>query len=293
MANFGKLTTFLMALVMAISTMVMMFTPVAAVPVVSISGPIDVYEGVSDVFTGTISGYGTGTPTGYDIDDTLTEPFIDATGGTTLITSASTSGKVATLALPFDFNFWGVNYPAGSTIWVASNAVMDFGCGAHFNYSHYNIPSTSSSSPNNAAYVYQDSMRIRSSSSSFICYYVGTATGGETNDPNKLGHTYLAIEWHNMYYSSSRSNPGTLEVVLWDDDDIDMRYYDVRFYYTSHSYGRSTTVGLENADGTEAAKYCYNPSSPGPISNGMNIRYTWHEAGGTGYEWKVDNVRFC
>ncbi len=287
-----KFTSFFMVFVMVASALLVMLTPAAATPVLSIDSlPASADEGVSTSFAGTIDGYGTGTVEGYVIDDTLNEPWIDASGGTTLITSASSGGAVATLALPFDFNFWGVEYTAGSTIWVASNAVMDFGCGDHFNYYNYNIPSTSSSSPNNAAYVYQDSMRIRSSSSSYVSYVVGTATVSETNDPGKLGHAYLAIEWHNMYYSSTSSNPGTMEIVLWDDSDIDMRYKDVSFYYTSHSKGRSTTVGIENAAGTAAAKYCYNPSSPGPISNGDNIRYTFNEAGGTTYEWWIDSVK--
>jgi len=287
MAKFGKLTVFLIALVMTGSSLVLMFTPVAAIPVVSISGPIDVYEGVSDTFTGTISGYGTGTPAGYDIDDTLTETFIDASGGTVLMDYATgSSGSVETLTLPFDFKFFGVQYYAGRTIYVASNAVMDFGAPntRHFYYYNYNIPSTSGSYPNNAVYAYWDSLRMRgASANSFVYYDLGVATSG-----SMAGHTYLVIEWYNVFASSYTSDPGTLEVILWDNNVIDMRYDDVNLYGSSYDYGRSATVGLENQDGTEAARYSYNTANS--IKNGMNIRYTWHEAGGTGYEWKVDGA---
>ncbi len=285
MAKYGKKTVFLIALVMVVSTLVMIFTPVAATPVVSISGPVDLYEGISDLFTGTISGYGIGQPEGYSIDDTLTESFIDSSGGTVLWDTYGYN-KYTSLTLPFDFNFFGVQYYAGRTIYVSTTGLMDFGDPntKHTYYYNYNIPSTSGSYPNNAAYVYWDSLRVRGSSyNSYIYSDVGVETSG-----SMAGHTYLVIEWYNIFASSYTSDPGTFEVILWDNNVIDMRYLDVNFRYSSYDKGRSATVGLENQDGTIAAKYSYNTANS--ILPGMNIRYTYHEAGGTGYEWKVDGV---
>jgi hypothetical protein len=283
MARFDKLTVFLIVAVMVTSAVLIIFTPAAAAPSVTVIGPVDVDEGVSNLFLGSISGYGTGTPEGYDIDNTLSEPYIDASGGTVLWDTYGYN-KYTSLTLAFDFEYWGVQYNAGRTIYVSTTGLMDFGSPntRHTYYYNRNIPETSSYRPNNAAYVYWDSLRVRGTSyNSYIYTDVGVATSG-----SMAGHTYQVIEWKNIFASSYTSDPGTFEIILWDNDVIDMRYQDVNFRYSSYDFGRSATVGLENQDGTEAAKHSYNTA--GSISNGMNIRYTWQEAGGTGYQWKVD-----
>lgn len=284
-----SIITSIIVLVLVISALVIMLPSASAAKSVSISGPTEVDEGVSTTFTGTISGYGTGTPAGYTINDKLSEPWIDVAASftnTILMTYAYySSPQVATLNLPFAFNFWGVQYPAGSTIWVASNGLMDFGTSRHTYRYNYNIPSTSGSYPNNAAYVHWDTLTVRSSATSYVCSDGGVATVLETSDPAKVGRSYLAIEWHNVYIYSYSSGPGTFEIVLWDDNDIDMRYKSTNFYGSSYDDGRSATIGLENKDGTIAAKYSYNTkTTPFPV----NIRYSYNSAGGTGYEWKVD-----
>ena len=284
------ITVFLMVVVLVISSLVIILTPASAAKAVSITGPDEADEAKPTIITGIIEGYGTGGPKGYSIDDTLIEPFIDASpaNGGNILRSTYGYNTYNTLNLPFNFNFFGVQYYTGRTIYVATTGSMDFGTPntRHSYYYNYNIPSTSGSYPNNAAYVYWDSLRIQGSSyNSYIYYKTGVATSG-----SMAGHQYLVIEWYNIFASSYRNDPGTFEIILWDDNTIDFRYLDVNFYSTSYDNGRSATVGLENQGGTEAAKYSYNPYSH-VIFPGMNIRFSNYRltAGGTGYEWYVDS----
>jgi hypothetical protein len=239
---------------------------------VSIDGPDEVDEGTSAGFLGSIVGYGVGTPATYSIDDTLIEPFIDALGGTLLRTSGDDS--YSTTTLPFDFEFFGVQYYAGRTIYVSTNGYMDFGSPNtdHTDYSNDNIPSTTD--PENYVAPFWDDLRLWSGDGAAI--YVDTGVSA--------GHAYMVIEWYNIahYYHYFDGAGLTFEVILWDNNVIDFRYGDVTCGSSSYNYGRSATVGLENQDGSDGALYSYNTAS---LVSGMNIRFEFLPPGGTGYAW--------
>jgi hypothetical protein len=244
---------------------------------VDIAGPTEVDEGTTANFLGTIAGYGTAIGGGYSMDDTLIETFIDASGGTLLRTTGDDS--YSTTTLPFDFEFFGIQYLAGRTIYISTNGYMDFGSPNtdHTDWSNDNIPS--STDPDNYIAPFWDDMRMWDTDGAAI--YVDVGVSG--------GHAYMVIEWYNIarYYHNFDGSGLTFEVILWDDNTIDLRYDDVTVGSSSYDYGRSATVGLENNDGSEGVLYSYNSASLIP---GMNIRYSWSDYSGTGFQWIVDGV---
>ncbi len=419
---------------------------------VYIDGEIEFDEGQFGLFNGIIAGYGTATAGGYSIDDTLIEPFIDASGGTTLI-DTSTDDGFASFELPFDFKFFGVQYYAGMDVYVSSNGYLDFGdpntdhtdlsnddipsitdpdnyaapfwddliirgadyggtpavpavtagaanvdpgttydnydyevlsltttitgdltiafqtdeetgwdgwnlqvdgtlvnpVGGYDDTSIYGLDSPTTNAPGNTghdtaprtqtfpmgAYIggthtidivfMSDSVVV--SGNGVNIYYISmvggttwdfsTSLGPWTNTGDgdwgidlsapahpgapaipgidsiicyrvgfAAGHAYVAVEWLNVYDYGQTTNPGTFEVILWDDNTIDFRYLDVNMNSaTGCAYGISATVGLENQDGSEGKKYSYNQAV---LANGMNIRFYWSDYLGAGYRWLID-----
>jgi hypothetical protein len=244
---------------------------------VDIAGPTEVDEGTSANFLGTIAGYGTATGGGYSMDDTLIESFIDASGGTLLRTTGDDS--YSTTTLPFDFEFFGIQYLAGRTIYISTNGYMDFGDPNtdHTDFSNDNIPSTTD--PDNYIAPFWEDLRMWDTDGSAIYVDVGVSAG----------HAYMVIEWYNIprYYHNFDGAGLTFEVILWDDSRIDLRYEDVTVGSSSYDYGAGATVGLENHDGSDGVLYSYNTAS---LIAGMNIRFSWSDYSGTGYQWIMDGV---
>jgi hypothetical protein len=235
---------------------------------VFIDGPDEVGEGALASFLGTIAGYGvaSGIP-GYSVDDTGIEPYIDASGGTNLIPllEGETSSSIllddgaAEVPLPFPFEFYGVEYPAGHMISVCVNGFLDFGTVDHWDEYNDNIPTTGTTSPNNAIYPFWDDLRFPETGGGL---YMDVGISG--------GHAYMVIEWKNVghYDSSSLGDArGTVdfEVILWDNNVIEFRYDDVVFEYTPdwdrndwHRYS-STSYDPPGSTGNYAMVY-YSPT---------------------------------
>ncbi|MBC7225431.1 MAG: hypothetical protein H5T59_14350, partial [Anaerolineae bacterium] len=156
--------------------------------------------------------------------------WLDASAGGTAITLGD--DDAVRVALPFPFPFYGQTYDA---LWVSANGFASFGTGYSGPpyYSNHCLPNTSE--PNNAIYAFWDDL-----------------------DPSLDGGIYakafgdgtFVVEWQEVpkYGSVSRE---TFEIVLKRDGRIKLQYKEVG------STG-SSTVGVENATGTQAQQYLCN-----------------------------------
>jgi N-acetylneuraminic acid mutarotase len=168
-------------------------------------------------------------------------------------TSLSLSGDDNSTAvnLPFTFTLYGQSY---STAYVCTNGHLTFlnpGPGCPFGNS--GIPSTFT--PNAAIYPYWDDMYIDGSSSMW------TKT---LSSPNRF-----VIEWRNAaYFPGGTADRVDFEVVLYENGQILTEYRNID---NAHEQGNSATIGIENADGTDAFQYSFNEASIGTPS--FAIRY--------------------
>ncbi len=147
--------------------------------------------------------------------------------------------------LPFAFNFYGNSY---TSIFICSNGFAAFGNG-YSNYSNSSIPSTST--PNNALYVFWDDMSPNNGG------HIDTATY------TIGGAKVFVIEWDSVpHYSSTGAY--TFEIQLYEaGDSMAFLYSSVVGYSSWYDSAGSATIGIENADGTTGLQYSYNTKSVG------------------------------
>ncbi len=147
--------------------------------------------------------------------------------------------------LPFSFAFYGVAY---NSIFIGSNGFASFGSG-YTTYSNGTIPSTST--PNNALYVFWDDMRPPSGG------HIDTATytiGGQK---------VFVIEWDSIPHYSNIGTY-TFEIQLYEaGDSMAFLYNSVVGYSTDYDSAASATIGIENDNGTDGLQYSYNTKSVG------------------------------
>jgi len=149
--------------------------------------------------------------------------------------------------LPFSFPFYGQSY---NQVFVAANGLLSFGNG----YSHYQphcLPNPGG--PNNAIYAFWTDLDP-------------TASGGVY--AKKLDDWHFVVEWYSVPRYNS-SDQETFEVLLRSDGHI-------RFQYQSVAASEVATVGVENANGTQA--WQYRCPGQGPLlSNGQVIDHDYQQ----------------
>jgi subtilisin family serine protease len=149
---------------------------------------------------------------------------------------------VGRLRLPFSFPFYGESY---DQVYLSDNGYLNFLGPDQFNPFPVAIPSPGD--PNAAIYLLWQDMRI--------------------DDVGAIEHALSGTAPHRTFvieYSAIRSGSATLdlEVVLWEDGRIDMLYGD----NPATADGRSATIGIENADGTDALAFGFLESVVTPNS---------------------------
>jgi len=155
----------------------------------------------------------------------------------------------APVTLPFSFPFYGQSYTSGS---VCTNGFITLG-NATCPFTNSSIPS--GGTPNAAIYPYWDDMFIDGSSS----MWTRTLTS-----PNRF-----VIEWRNAaYFPGGTVDRLDFEVILYENGQILTQYRNVD---NAHEQGNSATIGIENADGSDAFQYSFNEAS---LNTGQTaIRY--------------------
>ncbi len=198
----------------------------------------------SDTVTGTVI-------ISYSYDDTVTYDWIDATVGTD--TGITGDDSYATINIGFDFTFYENTY---SSVKVSSNGYLTFGADGT-DYSNDPIPSTTD--PDDFIAPFWDDLYPPGGGA--ICYLLSGTS------PNRK----LTIEWYEIPHYSYRSGAVTFEVTLYEStNEMVFQYQDVVFGSSTYDYGRSGTIGVENATGSAGTQYSYNTAS---LSDSLAIRF--------------------
>ncbi|HEX5598741.1 MAG TPA: S8 family serine peptidase [Micromonosporaceae bacterium] len=156
----------------------------------------------------------------------------------------------APISLPFGFPLYGKSYRTG---WISTNGIMGFGS-TSTSWSNTSIPSASL--PNLVLYPFWDDL------------YVDANAGIYTTTVGSRPHRTFVVEWRNITTYSDRNVRLTFTAAISEDGSITYRYRDIDG--SGVETGTSATIGLENADGTDAFQYSYNESA---ISDGTAIAF--------------------
>ncbi|PZG56641.1 peptidase [Spongiactinospora gelatinilytica] len=153
--------------------------------------------------------------------------------------------------LPFAMPFYGKTY---SEVWIEPSGVISFATisdGGH-------TPLPNPNAPNLALYPYWATLNVDAEADIYTGT-VGTA-------PNRT----FVVEWRNVRIDDPEGSTDRLSfsVLLTEDGTISYRYKDVD---GTGDHGVGATIGIENADGTDAFQYSYDSSS---IKNGQSLTFT-------------------
>ncbi|RBQ18899.1 peptidase [Spongiactinospora rosea] len=179
-----------------------------------------------------------------------TEPYV---AGTTKITIPI--GEGAKLALPFPVPLYGTTY---SDIWVSEDGFVSF------------VPSFNSvdNGPlpdidnDLAVYAFWDEL------------FIDDQSGVYTSTVGTAPHRSFVIEWRNVAFTQPANElRSSISALLGEDGTISYRYKDIG---PAVEQGSSATIGIENADGTDALQYSFDTPS---IRDGQSLTFTAKDFG--------------
>ncbi|MDF5758953.1 S8 family serine peptidase [Spongiactinospora sp. TRM90649] len=174
-----------------------------------------------------------------------TEPFVAGTEPLDL----ADNGYAKEVTMPFAVPLYG---SASSRIWIGAKGYAAF---EEPDSIFSNDPLPSVYPPDLAIYPFWDEMYFDEQSS------VHTATVGTAP------HRAFVIEWRNI--AKSDAVHLTFSALLGEDGTISFRYKDAGEIRLD--LGRSATIGIENADSTDALQYSYNTAA---IRGGQSLTFT-------------------
>ncbi len=140
------------------------------------------------------------------------------------------------VTLPFPVPLYGV---AHTQIWVGSNGLLGFDA-PQTAYANRAIPDAAQ--PDNALYPFWDDLYVDEHAS------VWTTATSDT----------FVIEWRNVRFLTDAQQGLSISAILHRDGTFTFRYQSLR---GPLSTGTSATIGLENADGTDALAYSVDTAS--------------------------------
>jgi len=155
-------------------------------------------------------------------------------------------GSSAGILIPFDFSFYGSNYPA---IYVSANGYIGIENENMAEADNADLPSTNA--PNGIIAPYWDDLVSAQGSG----VYIGTYGA----PPDR----YRVITWYHMAHQEDPETLVTFQVLIretpsaFEDNAIIFQYYDVA-PGTAHGAGRSASIGLEGLEGIFFRKYSFD-----------------------------------
>jgi|GEM_PF-2272577 len=192
---------------------------------------------------------GGGTTSAYELTST-TYSWIN----TSTSTGITGDDQSKAFTLPFSFNFYGTTY---NSVYVCSNGFLSFTSDSRA-YRPADIPNTGT--PNALIAPFWRDLTPDAS---------GTITYTSTS-------SYFVVTWNNVK-NYSNSNRQTFQVILYSNGEI-------VFQYKTVSNDVTTSIGIENQDGSDGVKYAYSSSAPYDYSA---IKFTPVDStgGGGSYVW--------
>ena len=165
------------------------------------------------------------------------------------------------IRLPFTVTFYGVDY---DSIWITTEGFATFNTQGLLDWSNSEIPSTASSEPNNAFYVYWDDLDLRD--------YGRVDTGTFLVNGSRV----FVIEWDSVeHYNYKGQGTFTFELQIYEaaPDSFGFAYLVTNAGTAGADSAKSATVGMENTDGTDGLQYSYNTPA---IPDSTMIVWTLH-----------------
>lgn len=178
--------------------------------------------------------------------------------GTDKLNVTGDSGNVK-IDLPFPVPFYGKTYRSA---WVSANGYLNF-LAANSSNSNGALPGTAA--PNAALYPFWDDLLVRADAGG-----VYTAVRGEY--PNRS----LVVEWRDVVNWYDQGVPFSFSAEIGEDGSVTYRYKDIADTPGGYSTGRSATVGVENATGTDALQYSFNSEV---LSDGLSVAFRTTKSG--------------
>ncbi|MGA9115305.1 MAG: hypothetical protein WB626_00855 [Bacteroidota bacterium] len=169
--------------------------------------------------------------------------WTDITGVGTPIPSTSWTGSDddgrVTLPLPFPFTFYGNTY---SSMKLVTNGWMSFDVASTLtSYSNGAIPSTGTSSPNNALYAWWDDLDL------------DPTLGGTVHHYHDAPNNRFIVQFTNVpHFGTTTPGRYTFQTILYADGRILYQYLNMQQTLNS------ATIGIENASGTVGLQVVYN-----------------------------------
>jgi M6 family metalloprotease-like protein len=164
------------------------------------------------------------------------------------------------VALPYQFSLYGQLY---STMWVSTNGWVSFGTDPGASVP-FNAAVPAATAPNAAVYVLWDDLNLVPSDSGYLYYRHYGAT------PN----CSTIVMWKNARRKNLNGgylrpiNPMSFELVLCENGRIYCHYRDCAVGDTVYNWGRSATVGVEDATGTTGLQYLLDGAPVGNLLAG-------------------------
>ncbi|MFE7328085.1 S8 family serine peptidase [Streptomyces sp. NPDC057565] len=157
---------------------------------------------------------------------------------------------VTSTALPFAFPFYGRSY---STAWINTNGLISFGGASTF---FYNTAIPTAAAPNAALYPFWDDLAVDAKAGGVYTKAYGTAP-----------HRKFVIEWRKIHpFGITQSFSFSAEIS--ETGAVTYRYKDVPS--DGRFQGNSATIGVENANGTDALQYSNDEAV---IDDGTSISF--------------------
>ncbi len=185
--------------------------------------------------------------------------YLDPTGNGSLL--AGEERSYVEIRLPFPVTFYGVTY---DSIWITTEGFATFNNEALLDWSNSQIPSTGSSEPNNAYYVYWDDQDLRT----YGRVDTGTFTIG--------GARVFVIEWDSVeHYNYPGEGTFTYELQLYEaaPDSFAFAYLVVDAGTAGADSGSSATIGIEDSTGNDGLQYSFETPS---VADSTMILWTLH-----------------
>jgi PKD repeat protein len=249
--------------VVAMSSTTLTFTAPAGLP-----GPADirVFNANGDVtLTGGAGGY---TYDGASNQATTGFCWFDATTGSVVLTGGIDDGNQA-FALPFAFGYFGVLYPAGSSMNVCSNGWMSF---SDLSSAFQDFAVPSGSNPLNMIAPFFFDQAIRASGAVFF------ETFGTT--PNRQ----LVVQWEDATDAGSQTDRYFYQAVLYEGSyDIKLQYMNLPRGDTNWTNDRENatqaTLGVQGPSAFSGTGFSSNTLQAGMAPGGRAILFSSNQAG--------------
>ncbi len=183
--------------------------------------------------------------------------WVDATSNTALFGDQT----VGHLAMPFSFPFYGESY---DDVYITDNGYLTFEVPEFSDPTPIAIPSTGT--PNNSVYALWQNLVIDGASA---VRYDTVGTSPDRAFVVEYEQLKVGPRFGDLSTSAEPAVTGRvdIEVKLWEDGTIDILYGDNP---ANPGDGRDASIGIENADGTDALQFSFSEDLVSP-----NVAYRY------------------